>query len=308
MNVADTFPAASPLASIRESPLGPLAIPEFRLLWTSGLGVNLALWMQAVGAAWLMLSLAPSPLMVASIQTAQSLPIFLFGLPGGVLADVIDRRALILFSYAWFTVCVGIASLLTFTGDMTPALLLVVTAALGASYGEGAPLFRIVKTDRVELQAQVPPAEAQAAHAISALAFEVPGRPDPIDLKPDHVHDAGVVDPKTRALPLQIEVENRGGQVLVGQTGTAVLYTGRTQRVPVVPRDAVLMESGRPYVFVQTSGERFARRFVEIASRDGDVVGLRSGVMVGDRVVTRGAYEIQLASSAKGLPAEGHVH
>jgi MFS family permease len=95
--------------------------------------------MQAVGAAWLMLSLAPSPLMVASIQTAQSLPIFLFGLPGGVLADVIDRRALILFSYAWFTVCAAIASVLTFTGGMTPALLLVVTAALGASYALLAP-------------------------------------------------------------------------------------------------------------------------------------------------------------------------
>jgi hypothetical protein len=122
------------------------------------------------------------------------------------------------------------------------------------------------------------------------------------------VHDAGVIDPKTRALPVQIEVENRGGQVLVGQAGTAVIYTGGTQRVPVVPRDAVLMEAGRPYVFVQISGESFSRRFVDIASRDRDVVGIRNGLKPGERVVTRGAYEIQLASAAKGLPAEGHVH
>jgi len=183
-----------------------------------------------------------------------------------------------------------------------------VFAALGASYDEGAPLFRIVRTDRVELQAQVPPSEAPMSHAITGLALEVPGRPDPIDLKPDHVHDAGVIDPKTRALPVQIEVENRGGQVLVGQTGTAVIYTGGKQRVPVVPRDAVLMEAGRPYVFVQISGESFNRRFVDIASRDGDIVGIRGGLKPGERVVTRGAYEIQLASAAKGLPAEGHVH
>jgi multidrug efflux pump subunit AcrA (membrane-fusion protein) len=78
--------------------------------------------------------------------------------------------------------------------------------------------------------------------------------------------------------------------------------------MPVVPRDAVLMEAGRPYVFVQIGGETFSRRYVEIASRDGDRIGIRSGVMVGDRVVTRGAYEVQLASAAKGLPAEGHVH
>jgi len=183
-----------------------------------------------------------------------------------------------------------------------------VFAAVGASYSEGAPLFRVVRGDRVELQAQVPPNEAPAARALTAVALEIPGRADPIELKPDHVHDAGVIDPKTRALPLQIEVENRGGELLVGQTGTAILYTGKTQRVPVVPGEAVLVEAGRPYVFVQIAGERFARRFVDVASRQGGVVGLRAGVKPGDRVVTRGAYDIQLASAAKGLPAEGHVH
>ena len=183
-----------------------------------------------------------------------------------------------------------------------------VFAALGASYSQGAPLFRIVRIDRVELQAQVPPNEAAAARATTAVALEVPGRAEPIALEPDHIHDAGVIDPKTRALPLQIEVENRGGQLLVGQTGTAILYTGKTQRMTVVPQEAVLAEAGRPYVFVQVAGESFARRFVEVASRDAGTVGLRSGVTAGERVVTRGAYEIQLASAAKGLPAEGHVH
>ena len=183
-----------------------------------------------------------------------------------------------------------------------------VFAAPGASYAEGTPLFRIVRSDRVELQAQVPPHEAATARTVTAIAFEIPGLPDAIVLKPVHVHDAGVIDPKTRALPLQIEVENRNGQLLVGQTGTAILYTGRTQRMAVVPQDAVLTEAGRPYVFVQISGERFARRFVDVASRDSGLVGVGTGVKAGDRVVTRGAYDVQLASAAKGLPAEGHVH
>jgi membrane fusion protein, heavy metal efflux system len=183
-----------------------------------------------------------------------------------------------------------------------------VYAALGASFDEGAPLFRVVRTDEVELKAQVPLDQVQDARNVRALGFEIPGQPEPIELKPGHVHDAGVVDPKSHALPLQIEVANRGGQLLIGQTGTAVLYVGRTQRMPVVPREAVLMEAGRPYVFVQTTGESFSRRTIEIASRDGDRIGVRSGVKPGDRVVTRGAYEVQLASAAKGLPAEGHVH
>src|SRR5439155_1530330 len=83
-----------------------------------------------------------------------------------------------------------------------------------------------------------------------------------------------------------------GGELLIGQNGTAVLYKRDRARMPAVPKAAVLLEAGRPYVFVQVSGERFARRFVEIATRDGDLVGLKSGVKPGDRVVIRGAYDI----------------
>jgi RND family efflux transporter MFP subunit len=182
-----------------------------------------------------------------------------------------------------------------------------VFAALGASYQEGAPLFRIVRTDRVELQAQLPASDAPLSR-VTGLSLEVPGRADPIPLDPDHVHDAGVIDPRTRALPIQIEVANPNGQLLIGQTGTAVIYTGNKQRLPVVPKAAVLTEAGRPYVFVQAGGERFARRFIDVVARDGDMVGVRAGVKPGERVVTRGAYEVQLASAASGLPAEGHVH
>jgi multidrug efflux pump subunit AcrA (membrane-fusion protein) len=89
---------------------------------------------------------------------------------------------------------------------------------------------------------------------------------------------------------------------------TAVLYTGQRERMTTVPRGALLTEAGRPYVFVQTGGETFVRRYVDVATRDGDLVGVRSGVTPGERVVTRGAYDVQLASAASGLPAEGHVH
>ena len=183
-----------------------------------------------------------------------------------------------------------------------------VSATIGASYDEGAPLFRVVRTDRVELEVQVPAADVAIARQVSGLELEVPGLPEPVVLEPRHVHDAGVIDDVTRALPLQMEADNPGGRLLIGQVGTAVLYTRDRRRVPAVPTRAVLMEAGRPYVFVQAGGERFVRRFVEVASRDGDLVGVKSGLMPGDRVVTIGAYDVQLASAAKGLPAEGHVH
>ena len=183
-----------------------------------------------------------------------------------------------------------------------------VMATLGAAYAEGAPLFRIVRTDRVELRAQVPASDAAAARDVASLALETPGRPDPIALQPHHTHDAGVIDPATHALPVQFEVDNPGGQLLVGQTGTVLLYRRDRIRGTAVPKAAVLLEAGRPYVFVQVGGERFARRYIEVTTRDGDWVGVKSGLKTGDRVVVRGAYDVQLASAAKGLPAEGHVH
>jgi membrane fusion protein, heavy metal efflux system len=183
-----------------------------------------------------------------------------------------------------------------------------VMATLGASYDEGASLFKIARTDAVELRADVPSVEASRVRGLTAVDFELPGRPDPVPLKFRHVHDPGVLDEKTRALPLQMEVANPGGELLIGQAGTAILYTSGTKRLPAVPKAAVLMEAGRPYVFVQTGGERFARRMIDVAARDGDKVGVTSGVKTGERVVVRGSYDVQLASAAKGLPAEGHVH
>jgi RND family efflux transporter MFP subunit len=183
-----------------------------------------------------------------------------------------------------------------------------VHAALGASYEAGAPLFRIVRTDEVELQVHVPAADAPLDADVTEIALEMPGRPDPLVVEWDHMHDAGVIDPITRALPVQFDVDNRAGQLLIGQATTAILYTGGRQPMPAVPGAAVLTEAGRPYVFVQVGGESFLRRFIEIAARDGDQVGVRSGLEPGERVVTVGAYDVQLASASGGLPAEGHVH
>ena len=69
-------------------------------LWTAALVLNIGTWMQNVGAAWLMTSPSPSPLLVALIQPASSLPILLLALPAGALADIVDRRRLLIVSQA----------------------------------------------------------------------------------------------------------------------------------------------------------------------------------------------------------------
>jgi multidrug efflux pump subunit AcrA (membrane-fusion protein) len=67
-------------------------------------------------------------------------------------------------------------------------------------------------------------------------------------------------------------------------------------------------DAGRPIVFVQRGGEAFERRPVTLGARSGNVVQVTGGVMVGERVVTTGAYLVRLASLSTQVPSHGHVH
>jgi MFS family permease len=73
----------------------------FRELWIASLASNVGTWMQSVAAVWLMTSLTPSPMMIALVQTAASLPLVLLALPAGAIADMVDRRKLLLASQTW---------------------------------------------------------------------------------------------------------------------------------------------------------------------------------------------------------------
>jgi hypothetical protein len=70
----------------------PLADPVFRMLYSVWIAANVCMAMSEVAAAWLMTSLTTSPVMVALVQTAATMPVFLLGLPSGALADIADRR------------------------------------------------------------------------------------------------------------------------------------------------------------------------------------------------------------------------
>src|SRR5258708_13320847 len=78
----------------------PLRTPIFRQLLIADVVSDIGTFMQAVGSAWLMVSIGASPLFVALTQTASTLPFFLFALPAGAIGDIVDRRKLILYTQA----------------------------------------------------------------------------------------------------------------------------------------------------------------------------------------------------------------
>lgn len=98
------------------SPWSPLRQALFRSIWIVTVVSNIGTWMHSVGVAWLMTSLTPSPLLVALMQTAASLPIFFLGLPAGAVADVVDRRKLLLATEGWMLLVALVLGLLTLTG------------------------------------------------------------------------------------------------------------------------------------------------------------------------------------------------
>jgi hypothetical protein len=89
--------------------LDPLSYPVFGALCAVSFASNIGTWVQDVGSSWLMTSLAPSPVMVSLIQTAGNLPYFLLGLLAGTLADIADRRRLLIVSQLWMLGIGGVA-------------------------------------------------------------------------------------------------------------------------------------------------------------------------------------------------------
>ena len=139
----------------------------FFWLTLAALVSNIGTWMQNVGAAWLMTSLSPSPLMVALIQTSASLPILLLALPAGALADIVDRRRLLLFSQGWMLLAAGVLGVLTILHATTPWSLLALSLALGIGSAMNAPAWQAIVPELV------PREELTAAVSLGGINFNL---------------------------------------------------------------------------------------------------------------------------------------
>jgi cobalt-zinc-cadmium efflux system membrane fusion protein len=86
------------------------------------------------------------------------------------------------------------------------------------------------------------------------------------------------------------------------------IETQHTEDGVAIPDSAIVEEGGQPVAFVQVSGETFQKRELTLGIRDGNWVQVLSGVTEGERVVTKGAMAIRLASASSVIPAHGHAH
>ena len=215
-DAARTTASGSPL-----SPWAPLRIGAFRALWLAQLGSMLGTWMQTVGAQWILVETPDSTALVALVQVATTLPMLLFALPAGALADIMDRRVL-LISVQLFQVAVGGSlSVLTALGLMPPTLLLTFTFLLGACLALTLPAYQVF------VQELVPREQVRAVASLGGVA----------------VNGARAVGPALAG-------------VLVAQVGPAPVFAVNAASALIFV--TVLLASRRPRASGELPAERFA--------------------------------------------------
>lgn len=145
----------------------PLRNRVFRALWFATLVSNIGTWMHDVGAGWLMTSLSPSPVMVALIQTATTLPIFLLAFPAGSLADIVDRRRYLIVVQVWMAIVAALLAGFVLFGTMTTWGLVLLTFAMGIGSAMMMPAWAAVTPE------VVPRANLQSAIALNSMGVNV---------------------------------------------------------------------------------------------------------------------------------------
>ncbi|ORE93322.1 MFS transporter [Aurantimonas sp. 22II-16-19i] len=143
-----TDATVAPIAPVADD-VSPLRQPLFRALWIATIVSNVGTWMNDVGAGWLMTSLSSDPLLVALVQAATTLPMFLLALPGGALADIVDRRRLLIGAQVWSLIAATCLAVVVALGLTTPAILLALTFAIAAGASLSAPAFQAIVPELV---------------------------------------------------------------------------------------------------------------------------------------------------------------
>jgi len=160
-------PGQEPAATVPPSAWSPLRHTLFRSVWIATIVSNVGTWMQDVGAGWLMTSLSSSPAMVALVEAADSIPVMLLALPAGALADIVDRRRLLIAVQTYLMLVTALLGLLTFLGMMSAWLLLGFIFALGVGSAVMMPAWSAIVPDLVPSQ------ELQQAVALGSVAVNV---------------------------------------------------------------------------------------------------------------------------------------
>jgi MFS family permease len=142
-------PSASGPLAVDAGPWAPLRLRLFRNLWLASVVSNVGTVMHTVGASWAATELTSSPALIGLVQTAWAVPGFLVALPAGALADVVDRRRLIVVTQLVSMALAGLLGVLHGTDSLSMPLLLAFTFSLSVVLTIAAPVFMAITPELV---------------------------------------------------------------------------------------------------------------------------------------------------------------
>ena len=145
----------------------PLKNRVFTMLWLAWMTSNICMWMNDVAASWMMTDLSASPTLIALIQTASNLPVFLLGLPSGAFADILNRKKYFMATQLWIAFNAAVLCIMTFTNSLNAPLLLFLTFTNGIGLAMRWPVFAAIVPDIV-IREQLPTALALNGVAMNA--------------------------------------------------------------------------------------------------------------------------------------------
>ena len=151
----------------RKSPLAPLRHLTYRRIWIASLASNFGGLIQAVGAAWMMTSLSSSENMIALVQASTSLPIMLFSLISGALADSFDRRRIMISAQLLMLTASVLLTVFAWSGWLTPWLLLFFTFMIGCGTALNNPSWQ------ASVGEMVPREDLPAAVTLNSVGFNI---------------------------------------------------------------------------------------------------------------------------------------
>ncbi|HXF79801.1 MAG TPA: MFS transporter [Usitatibacter sp.] len=162
--MSENLPAPESPEIERASAWAPLRLPTFRMLWLAWFASNVCMWMNDVAAAWLMTSLTTSPTLIAMVQTASSMPVFLLGLPSGALADIVDRRRYFMVAQAWIAANAAVIYMVAVAGLLSAPVLLALVFTNGMGLAMRWPVYAAILPELLSRQ------ELPAGLALNAVA------------------------------------------------------------------------------------------------------------------------------------------
>ena len=178
----------------------------------------------------------------------------------------------------------------------------------GERVAAGTSLLTILDPRQLYLVLHVPAADVGVLEGVSSATFVPEGSRD-VQRTERLVSVGAALDPGRRAVPVTFRVDNTPGTLKAGMLVTGRLLSGEPEPALAVPARAIVDEDGLLVAYVQIGGETFERRALAVGASDGEWTVVLSGVRPGERVVTRGQYQIKLSSlNTSEISDHGHPH